>query len=280
MMKKPEEQKIPISNGVMSVIIAVAWLLISAAPGLAVESGDIISASPSSFTGGVATTVTVRVHNTGSSDDMIIEWDSKPSGWSISPSYRNPYMTSGSYYNATFTVTPPLSGGSGTIVWKFYDDDVWSNDLLDTYYQSVTASAVKPDLIVQDISVSSPRVAGQSATITATLKNQGDADADGSIRLNYYVDNGYIGYDNLSLGLNAGSSNNESISYTVNSSGNHDIKVTIDTSADAGSCNIWHWGFRYDRITWTICYCNLYCNQSRQCVHWRKQSVGNHVVYK
>ncbi len=140
----------------------------------AAESGYIVSASPSSFTGGVATTVTVRVRNTGDSDDMIIEWDSKPSGWSINPGYRNPYMTSGSYYNAIFTVTPPVSGGSGTIVWKFYDDDILSNDLLDTYYQSVSATAQKPDFIITDLDTDpiSP-VCGEPFTVSVTVTNQG-----------------------------------------------------------------------------------------------------------
>ena len=97
-------------------------------------------------------------------------------------------------------------------------------------YHTWNATVAKPDLIVQDISVSSSRVAGQSATITATLKNQGNADANGSVQLKYYVDGSYIGSDNLSWGLDAGDSNTESISYTASSSGSHSIRVYVDSS--------------------------------------------------
>ncbi|MBI3110254.1 MAG: hypothetical protein HYZ01_01665, partial [Ignavibacteriales bacterium] len=86
----------------------------------------------------------------------------------------------------------------------------------------------KPDLIIQDIDISSASpIAGESVTITATVKNQGSANA-GSFYLGYYVDNGFIGEDLLSFGLNAGNSNNETISYTAEVSGTHTIKVIAD----------------------------------------------------
>jgi len=113
------------------------------------EAGRIVSVSPSTFIGGVATTVTVRVQNTGDADDMLIECASYPSGWSVSPSYRNPSMSHNVYYNATFTVTPPTAGGSGTIRWDFRDDDIPSNDLVDSEDQSVSASK-KPQLLTSN----------------------------------------------------------------------------------------------------------------------------------
>ena len=142
---------------------------------LAAESGRIISVSPSSFQGGVATTVTVTVQNTGDSDDMIIECDSKPSGWTVSPSSFNPYMPSGGYYNAHFTVTAPVSGGSGIIVWKLYADGIFFDVLLDTYNQNVTATSSLSDLIVEDISLMPTQVYPGNTTFerTVRVKNNG-----------------------------------------------------------------------------------------------------------
>ena len=106
------------------------------------EHGEIVSVTPYSLSllGGQSTTVTVRVHNTGDSDDMLILYGSLPSGWSISPNNRNPYMTHDTYYDAVFTVTAPNTNSSETIVWEFRDDDFPINDLLDTQNQNVLSS--------------------------------------------------------------------------------------------------------------------------------------------
>ena len=163
---------------------------------LAAYSGRIVSASPSTFVGGVATTVTVRVQNTGDSSDMIIEWDSAPSGWSISPKNLNPTIPYLGYLDNPFTVTAPVGGGSGTIVWKFYDDG-WGvhptgSTLLYTYNQSVSAAAAAPEMDVQGNGQSivdgdatpstsdhtdfgSVSVASGSVTRTFTIKNTGNA---------------------------------------------------------------------------------------------------------
>ena len=101
---------------------------------------------------------------------------------------------------------------------------------------NVTVSIPKPDLIVQDISVSSPRIVGQSATITATLKNQGNGDAS-SFKLRYYVNGTYIGEDSLTFGLDAGNTNNESISYTASSSGTKTVRVVVDSSGVISESN-------------------------------------------
>jgi hypothetical protein len=108
---------------------------------VAAESGEIVSVSPSSFISGEATTVTVWVHNTGDSDDMLIDCASKPSGWTVDPGSRNPYMNHDSYYDALFKVTAPTAptaGGSGTIKWEFRANDGLSNDPLHTWDQSVS----------------------------------------------------------------------------------------------------------------------------------------------
>jgi len=224
---------------------ALAFLFIIFACEIAysAESGYIVYAVPSSFTGGVSTQVTVQVRNTGDSDDMIIECDSKPIGWSITPSYHNPYIASGSYYNAYFTVIPPTSGGSGTIVWKFYDDDLFSHELLDTEYQSVSAIAAMPDLIVLDIwTEPSSIIEGQAFKIKATIKNQGDATADAGLFANqealFYVDGVKSGegddYDNLAPGSTI---TVESINITGPSAGNHTIKVKADGNNEVPESN-------------------------------------------
>lgn len=109
------------------------------------KSGDIISASPDSFSGN-SKTVTVSVKNNGyDKHNLIVECSGKPSGWSVSPSSKQtrvPYGTTNSSY-FTFTVTPPSSyNSSGNITWKLYYDDpgTTNNTWLDTYYQSVSNS--------------------------------------------------------------------------------------------------------------------------------------------
>jgi hypothetical protein len=102
------------------------------------KAGQITSVSPSTFSPGVAQTVTVTVNNTGRDDaNMIVDVASVPSGWSVSPSSKQ----TGVSYNTvnstffTYTVTPPSSDSSGIITWKLYYDDTWptANTLLYTY---------------------------------------------------------------------------------------------------------------------------------------------------
>jgi len=105
---------------------------------LAAQDGDIQSVSPSSFVGGVPTEVTVRILNLGDAGRVTVEWVSLPSGWTITPSYRQPYVIDAIYYyTAKFTVTAPSGGGSATIEWKLHKGDFGST--LDTFNQSVTA---------------------------------------------------------------------------------------------------------------------------------------------
>jgi hypothetical protein len=111
-----------------------------------VFAGEITSPSPSSFTAGQSAEVTVRIRSTNGTGNVVIEADSWPNGWTVSPKNRNPTINQGTYYDQTFTVTPPSGGGSGTIVWKLYDDD-WGthpsgSTLLATRNQSVTAQVV------------------------------------------------------------------------------------------------------------------------------------------
>ncbi len=108
-----------------------------------VFAGEITSASPSTFTPGQSTTVTVRIRSTSGSGNVIIEADTWPAGWAVSPRNRNPVVNQGTYYDQIFTVTPPAGSSSGTIVWKLYDDDYGTHPsgstLLATRSQSVSA---------------------------------------------------------------------------------------------------------------------------------------------
>lgn len=128
----------------ISIICGILFAIPTCA--FAAFSGKIISVTPSSFIGGQATEVTVRVQNTGDSVNVFIEWDSKPPNWSITPKYLNPNIATGNFYNATFTVTPPDESGNGIIVWKFYDDGFGihprGSTLLSTFNQDVMAVEV------------------------------------------------------------------------------------------------------------------------------------------
>jgi len=130
----------------------IKWIFILlglfATSGYAAYSGYIVGVSPSSFSGGYASEVTIRVRNTGDSKDMLILCDA-PENWTVTyngPDANingdcNPIIPFGDYYDAEFTVTPPLNGGYGTIIWELRDDGLFSNTLLNTNYQSVTASS-------------------------------------------------------------------------------------------------------------------------------------------
>jgi len=106
---------------------------------VAAASGYIVSVTQPTYVGGQPSAVTVKVKNTSTTQDYIIDYGSKPSGWSISPGSFNPDINSNSYYYAHFTVTPPTSGGNGTIVWQFKEDGFWSNPILDTYNDWVSS---------------------------------------------------------------------------------------------------------------------------------------------
>ena len=101
----------------------------------AANSGYIDSMSPSWFYG-CPETVTVRIKNTGDSGNLTVLCQSLPSGWSVNPSERTRYVSSGRYSSFTFTVTPPTSGGEGVISWWLLDS---SRMILDFDYQSVTS---------------------------------------------------------------------------------------------------------------------------------------------
>jgi pimeloyl-ACP methyl ester carboxylesterase len=128
----------------LSSSLAFFLLLLSIQRSLAhgTEIGTIISVSSPTFVGGQASMVTVRVQNRGDGHWMIIEYMSAPSGWSISPTDFQPYMSNGEIRDFSFAVTPPSTGGSGTIVWRFLADNTWPtpNTELHRWNQAVSAT--------------------------------------------------------------------------------------------------------------------------------------------
>jgi len=155
-----------------------------------VFAAEITSVSPSTFTAGQSATVTVQIRSTSGSGNVVLE-ASWTSGWSVSPKDRNPTINQGTYYTQTFTVTPPSSGGNGTIVWILYDDD-WGvhpvgSTWLATKSQSVSANVPKPDLdVTQVVDTLSSYNVGSKINAKVTIKNVGEASA-GSSKLYYYL---------------------------------------------------------------------------------------------
>ncbi len=130
-------------------IISLLFLTCASSALAAIKSGDITYASPNPLNcEGSTENVTVRIVNTGDNGDMIIEPDSIPSGWNVSPPSRNVFLPSGGVYYATFSVTPPSDNSSGTIVWKLYYDGPFFNTLLDIYNQTVSNTIVISGIII------------------------------------------------------------------------------------------------------------------------------------
>ena len=157
----------------------------------AVFAGEVTSASPSTFTPGVATTVTVRIRSTSGSGNVYIEADTWPPGWSVTPKNYNPTITQGTYYDQSFTVTPTSGvGSSGTIVWKLYDDDFGIHPsgsvLLATRNQSVSAPF---DTTAPSVpTLSSPANAAITTDNTVSLDWIDSTDASGISNYEVQVD--------------------------------------------------------------------------------------------
>lgn len=168
------------------------------------ERGEILSVSAPSFTGGQTTIVTVHVRNLGAADDMIIEAYSLPDGWDVGRARVNPYLESGETYSALFAVTPPASGGSGTIEWRMYDDDLGihpiGSDLLDTWRQSVSASAEPADLVARSFNSDEPLEWGQAFFVDGAVRNEGPIAAAPSVASFYVSPDRDITTDDIFLG--------------------------------------------------------------------------------
>jgi subtilase family serine protease len=78
----------------------------------------------------------------------------------------------------------------------------------------------------KDISVSGKPRSGQAVTVTARIRNAGDA-ASGPATVRF-TDDGQLVGERVVYGLAAGSSATASVSWTPASSGTHVLAVTVD----------------------------------------------------
>lgn len=89
-------------------------------------SGNISSYSQSTFQSGISSDMTITACNTGSTVDFAVEPAIIPSGWTVYDKEwefpDNNYVLKNVGYwgcaNFVFQITPPATGGSGTITWK------------------------------------------------------------------------------------------------------------------------------------------------------------------
>jgi uncharacterized repeat protein (TIGR01451 family) len=96
----------------------------------------------------------------------------------------------------------------------------------------------QPDLIVEDISWSTPVNAGDSVTFTVTIKNQGNAQAGASV-VKYYIDDDLLpspnDKDDVSA-LNAGVGSSQTFSWTAQG-GSHTVKAVADANSQVSESN-------------------------------------------
>jgi len=152
-------------------------------------------------------------------DQWLGEGENDLSGfWAIDPDYTR-------YINSATTIEAKVYYDAGGY-WAFEESHTWN------------ITIALPDLIVSDISISpNPPISGQSVTITATLRNQGNADA-GAFNIRYYIDGSSIGTDRVSFGLNPGESDNEQITYSSYlSPGDHTVSVLVDCDNEVPESN-------------------------------------------
>ena len=222
---------IDVADALRSVLCCLGLLLIGAS-GAAAQSGSILSVTQPVYVGGQASTVTVRVVNTSSSQDYIVDYGSIPSGWSISPGSRNPVISAGATYNAVFTVTPPLSGGSGTIRWQFKEDGFFSNPILDTFNDGVSAASGAAAGSI--LSVTQPTyIGGQSTSVTVRVVNSSALSQD------YIIDYGSIP---SGWSISPGSRNP-----VISAGGTYNAVFSVTPPVNGGSGTI-RWQFKEDGL--------------------------------
>jgi len=194
-----------------------------------VSAGTITSADPDSFVASQGKTVTVRIGVTSGKGNVILECASKPSGWTVSPTTRNPTLAQNEYSNETFTVTPPASGGSGIVVWKLYDDGYGvhpsGSTLLKTYNQSVSATVPKENTRFRWVeSDPDSMVKGVAGKLRAKLEKNNSPyynDLQGKT-VKFYVNNVYKGSDTTD---NQGEAE---INYTPSSTSSFTLKAVFN----------------------------------------------------
>jgi len=112
-------------------------------------------------------------------------------------------------------------------------DESKENDNCKTRNFAVSA-VLEPDLITQNLQVIGDHIVGQTLTLRATVKNNGDATA-GSSKIRFFMDNISIWLTNTtSLAVNATELKEKTWTATV---GNHTFKVCADVFNDVSESN-------------------------------------------
>ncbi len=205
-------------------------ILLQAAPAGAIDSVSL----PTSFTAGAPVTVTVFVHNTGGGDELLVESDAAPEGWSVSPGSIALTVATGEMGKAVFTVTP--SPGGGDLAFELFYDELgpW-NTSLDTWTSSVSAADSLPNMVVQSIALDpSPPSVGHAVTVTANLRNEGPGTVGswlclgGDILVHYLIDGVKVADETLACGLDPNESDPEATTIIFRSPGKRVLSVIVD----------------------------------------------------
>ena len=133
-----------------------------------------------------------------------------------------------------------------------------------------------PDLLLQDIYTSGALVAGENVTLSARVKNIGNAKWDQSgwvsnddFRVKFYVDGKHVGdsgWNNFDISVNG--SDTFSINYTAPSSGAKNVKAIIERGRNAPTEKTTGNNARTERFTWAnpakpdLIVSSLYTNKS------------------
>ena len=200
---------------------------------------DDIAFSPSSPTAGQSVTITATVRNQGNANASAFNIRYRVNGSTIDTDRLTFGLNAGNSNNESTSYTFPSAGTYSIEVCADSSSEVSeSNEGNNCRTESITVAAPpQPDLIVEDIWTSpTTPIAGQSATLYARIRNQGNANA-AAFSIRYEVDGSSIGTDRLTFGLNAGSSNDESIGYTFTSVGTRSYRVVADSSSEVSESN-------------------------------------------
>lgn len=163
-------------------------------------------------------------------------------------SYLNSYKLWIANYNIGMNGTPPIGVWNDYLIFQHSEKGsvpgISGNADLDIFHSSLnnfnnlignTSSSAPSDMVIENMftSPASPKV-GQNVDLYVTIKNVGSGTAE-NIKLKYYVDNKYVGYDtHPSLAYNTQTSEFFD-NYVFNTSGTHKYCVYIDAIANEKS---------------------------------------------
>jgi PGF-pre-PGF domain-containing protein/uncharacterized repeat protein (TIGR01451 family) len=196
-------------------------------PDLVVE--DISWPDTSGLTYGESITLTATVRNNGTGNFSNCFYTRfLVDGSHVGDHYRCG-LAAGEAFNAT--VSWQVASGNHTIraVGDYYGHVTEAREDNNDRSETLGLTVPLPDFSISSISVQPPTlIDGQTATLKATISNQGPGSTVGGyLYVRFYVDGNYISQQTIYDGIAAGSSKEVSVSWTP-SEGNHTIKVLVD----------------------------------------------------